>query len=48
MSVKPTVSYLTKVRNCEGGEEEAHGGHEEKHEGHEEHHAEEKETKEHA
>lgn len=47
LGVKPTVSYLTKVRNCEGGEEEAHGGHEEKHEGHEGH-AEEKATKEHA
>lgn len=44
LGVKPTVSYLTKVRNCEGGEEEeSHGGHEQ-HEGH----AEEKSTKEHA
>jgi MoCo/4Fe-4S cofactor protein with predicted Tat translocation signal len=54
IGVKPTVSYLTKVRNIEGGEEEGHGGHEshegheEKHEGHEEHHSEEKTKKEHA
>jgi molybdopterin-containing oxidoreductase family iron-sulfur binding subunit len=50
IGVKPTVSYLTKVRNIEGGEEESHGGHEkheEKHEGHEGH-SEEKAEKEHA